>query len=43
MMCSDVACPEAEALPVVVYYISYLQDGSVEVYFPESDADRKAS
>ena len=43
MLCSDVACPEAETLSVVVYYISYLQNGSIEVYFPESDADREVS
>ena len=43
MLCSDVACPEAEALFVIIHYISYLQNGSIEVYFSESDADREIS
>ena len=43
MLCSDVAFLEAEALFVIIHYISYLQNGSIEVYFPESDADREVS
>ena len=40
MMYSDVACPEIETLFVS---ISHFQNGSIEVYFPESDDDREVS
>ena len=43
MLCSDVDRPETKTLFVIVYYISHIQNGSVEVHFPESDADRKVS
>ena len=39
----DVARPEVETLFVFVYYIPHFQNGSIKVYFPESDADRKVS
>ena len=41
MLCFDVTCLEVETLFVFVYYISHLQNGSAEVHFLESDADRK--
>ena len=43
MLCSDVARPKIETLLVFVYYISHLQNGPIEVHFPESDADWKVS
>ena len=43
LLCFDIACPEVETLFVFIYYISYFQNGSIEVYFPESDVDRKVS
>ena len=43
MMCSDVACPEAEALLVFIHHVSHFQNGSIEVHFPESDAEWEVS
>ena len=43
VLCFYVACPEAETLFVLLYYISHFQNGSTEVYLQEGDADRKVS
>ena len=41
MLCFYVARPEAETLFVFLYYISHFQNGSIEVYLLEGDADQK--
>ena len=43
VLCFDLACPEVETLFIFVYHISHFQNGSIEVYFPKGDVDRKFS
>ena len=43
VLCFDLACPEVETLFVFLYYIPHFQNESIEVYFPEGDADWKVS
>ena len=41
VLCLDLVCTDVETLFVFFYYIPHFQNGPVEVYFPESYADRK--
>ena len=43
VLCFDLTCLEVERLFVFLYYIPHFQNGSIEVYFPECDADQKVS
>ena len=41
VLCFDLACPEVKALSFFIHEISHFQNGSIEVYFPEGDANTK--